>query len=627
MIIWANLQFTGSKPLYIASYYCPPTNKPKSLEEMTKSLSIVMNKHCRSQPNIVIAGDFNFPDIDWNSCTTSNPNTASVHRKLLDMLLEHSLVQLVNQITRPISNSILDLIITTNAQLVTNIDSNPGISDHNLITFNINMKPKRQIKPSRKLYNFNKVDTDQLKQRVKQFTEEFLLSDPSRNSVDTNWSKIRDNLYDILNACVPSKWSKAKRHLPWISTNLKRQMRKRDRLYRKAHKLQNNKAWHEFRQFRNHVAKAVHRARCNYMYVNSVIGASLAVKPKTFWSYVKLMRTENLGIPTLRSTTKLCTTDKDKAETLNEYFQSVFTQEADQNIPDNGNSPYHSTPNIVIHVGIPGVEKQLAALNPSKACGPDELPPKLLKSVAHEIAPALAFLFQQSYNTGIIPTQWKRAIVTSIYKKGPKSDPSNYRPISLTCICCKVMEHIILSHIAKHLNDNNILLDSQHGFREKLSTATQLISVTHDWALTLHNRGQTDVIFLDFSKAFDKVPHHHLSTKLQFYGIRGRTVNWIRAFLSDREQAVSVNGTFSSWGRVTSGVPQGSVLGPVLFLLYINDIQDQVQSTMRLFADDSVIYRKICCQEDHFKLQQDMAVLADWSTKWLMHFNIKNVQL
>ena len=212
-----------------------------------------------------------------------------------------------------------------------------------------------------------------------------------------------------------------------------------------------------------------------------------------------------------------------------------------------------------------GVVKQLMQLNPSKANGPDEIPPKLLKLIAHEIAPALSFVFQQSYYSGAVPSQWKEALVTSIHKSGDKSDPSNYRPISLTCICCKVMENIILSHISKHIAANNILADTQHGFRQGLSTTTQLISVTNDWSQSLQKRSQTDAIFLDFQKAFDRVPHERLYTKLQYYGITGDSVNWIRSFLTDRKQAVVVDGTQSLWTDVTSGVTQGSVIGPTPF--------------------------------------------------------------
>ena len=231
-----------------------------------------------------------------------------------------------------------------------------------------------------------------------------------------------------------------------------------------------------------------------------------------------------------------------------------------------------------------------------------------------ELAPALTILYQQSIDTGEVPVQWRQAIVaivTAIYKKGAKSDPSNYRPIFLTCLCCKMLEHIVLSHVAKHLSQKNILLDSQHGFRARLSTVTQLITSVHDWATTLEHRGQTDVILLDFSKAFDKVSHHHLSVKLDFYRIRGSTQRWINAFLANRQQAVSVNVRHSPWGKATSGVPQGSVLGPALFLLYINDIQDNIHSQIRLFANDSIIYREIKDHDDHLILKQDLQILAE----------------
>lgn len=179
-----------------------------------------------------------------------------------------------------------------------------------------------------------------------------------------------------------------------------------------------------------------------------------------------------------------------------------------------------------------------------------------------------------------VASEWSQALITAVFKTDNKSNPANYRPISLTCICCKVMEHILLSHMAKHLSTNNILIDEQHGFRKRFSCDTQLISTIHDWAKTINMRKQTDVVLLYFRKAFDSVPHERLLTKLDYYGIR--------LFLSNRSQFVSVNGTHSSAKPVISGVPQGSILGPVLFLLYINDVSTNSQSSLRLFADDCV---------------------------------------
>ena len=218
---------------------------------------------------------------------------------------------------------------------------------------------------------------------------------------------------------------------------------------------------------------------------------------------------------------------------------------------------------------------------------------KLLKLVAEELAPALTIIFQQCYDLSSTTKDWNAAIVMLIFKKGLKSDPSNHRPISLTCICCNIMQHTMLSHIAKHIAKNNIIINEQYGSRNKLSTITQLINTTTDWANTLNNKCQTDIIFPDFSKALDKISHKLILSKLHYYSIRNHTLSWIGAFLSNSTQTTVVNGVHSSYVEVTSGVPQGSVLGPMLFLLYINDINNAIKSQIKLFADDSVLYRSI----------------------------------
>ena len=274
-----------------------------------------------------------------------------------------------------------------------------------------------------------------------------------------------------------------------------------------------------------------------------------------------------------------------------------------------------------LDIGLTGVIRQLQGLNCNKASGPDNIPARFLHDYAIELGPMLHFICKQSYNSSVLPSDWKNALVTGIYKNGTKSSPENYRPVSLTCICCKIMEHIILSHISKHLAENNIIIDEQHGFREKLSCETQLIQATHDWAEVLNRGGQTDVLILDFSKAFDKVPHHRLSLKLDFSGIRGKTLQWINNFLTGRMQSVVVNGAHSKWYAVTSGVPQGSVLGPTLFLAYINDIVSGVDSTIRLFADDSILYREINSKDDQLILQKDLQKVFDWASLWQMRFN------
>ena len=182
---------------------------------------------------------------------------------------------------------------------------------------------------------------------------------------------------------------------------------------------------------------------------------------------------------------------------------------------------------------------------------------------------------------------------TAIFKKGEKYQPSNYRPVSLTCICCKIQEHILTSSILKHLDEYDILTDCQHGFRARRSCETQLLTLANELVSGLDKRQQHDLIVLDFSKAFDRVPHERLLRKMDHYGVRGSTLEWIRAFLTDRVQQVTVEGATSDSIQVLSGVPQGTVLGPLLFLVFINDLPDCVESRIRLFADDCILYRCI----------------------------------
>ena len=190
-----------------------------------------------------------------------------------------------------------------------------------------------------------------------------------------------------------------------------------------------------------------------------------------------------------------------------------------------------------------------------------------------------------------------------IFKKGDRLQPINYRPISLTSITCKMLEHIITSNIMQHLDKHNILHDAQHGFRKNRSTETQLIQLIDNLAHNIDNRVQTDAILLDFQKAFDKVPHQRLLHKLTYYGISPQALNWVQSFLTNRTQQVLLAGNMSSPINVTSGVPQGSVLGPILFLIYINDLPDYIQnnSTVKLFADDTIIYHPITNQQDSIK--------------------------
>ena len=274
-----------------------------------------------------------------------------------------------------------------------------------------------------------------------------------------------------------------------------------------------------------------------------------------------------------------------------------------------------------IKVTTEGVQKLLEHLDPKKAIGPDMIPTVILKEFADIVAPILRAIFQQSLDSGKVPSDWKQANITAIYKKGNKQDPANYRPVSLTSVSCKVLEHIVYRQIMDHLDRHDILVDYQHGFRRQRSTETQLVLTIQDLAKSLDQQSQVDILILDFSKAFDTVAHRRLLRKLNHYGVRGNAYKWITQWLLERRQRVVVDGETSSNEEVISGVPQGTVLGPLMFLLYINDIGHNISSSIRLFADDCLLYREIRTAQDSINLQKDLDHLTTWAKDWQMSFN------
>ena len=247
--------------------------------------------------------------------------------------------------------------------------------------------------------------------------------------------------------------------------------------------------------------------------------------------------------------------------------------------------------------------------------------PRVLKELKGCLSESLADIFTRSMATAEVPDEWKIANVTGIYKKGGREIGGNYRPISLISVVCKTMERIIRDTLVDYLEHHQLILPTQHGFRQRRSCLTNLLEF---FGLVYQDYDEckaVDLIYLNFQEAFDKVPHERLLLKVASLGIRGNLQHWIRSWLSGRRQRVCIGQACSEWVPVTSGIPQGSVLGPVLFLIYVNDIDTGITSRISKFADDTKLCKRVDKPELRLQLQEDINKLAEWSDRWMMPFN------
>ena len=310
----------------------------------------------------------------------------------------------------------------------------------------------------------------------------------------------------------------------------------------------------------------------------------------------------------------------DKANTLNDFFHIVFTQD-DGNLPNFDKSTDQTMPLQIFEVS--DVRHALSSTKNSNSPGPDGCPPCFLK-----LFPELCFPLTDLYNLFMqqcsVPLSWKEANIIPIYKgKGSKMDVANYRPISLTNVFCKNIEKLVCDKLLMFLDQNNLFSTAQAGFRPGHSTLSQLPRNKSLLLDSFNNRQCTDAVYTDMSKAFDSISHKKLLYKLAAYGVHDNVCKWIESFLSSRRQRVLVNGCVSEWKPCTSGVPQGSVLGPLLFLIYINDLPDHIHhSSILLYADDAKLLKYISNRLDCTLFQQNINSLSRWCSTWQIHLNI-----
>ena len=613
---WCVIKVGKNDRLLLGGIYRSSSGTDENNENLLQLLNFVMSLNCKY---VMVLGDFNYPEISWDTWNT-NRNVNHNSFKFLECLRDNYLYQLIEKPTRVRegqAQNVLDLLITNKDDWVSNIEylDQLGASDHvqlmikcdcSLQRTNINVSKRQYYKGNytKAREDFMLVDWSKLDSLEVQDSFDFICEE-IKTCTENNVPVFKKNNYTI---------KKPK----WMDKHCVIAVRKKYKAWQLYLHSRTRRNYHHYCICRNQATKAVRFARKRY---EKGVADLVKENPKAFWSYVNSKTRMRSGISDLKDENgTMCSGDADKANILNNFFASVFTKEGDSAIKDITPKTLDSLHEI--NVGIDKVKKLLQGLNPTKSCGPDECHPRMLKESAESLSVPIHQLFTKSLQSGVLPRQWKEANVTCIFKKGDKSSPGNYRPVSLTSVLCKTLEKVVREAIMTHLNNNNLLSDCQYGFRQNRGCILQLLKVVDEWSKDIDENKQIDCIYLDFRKAFDTVPHKRLLKKLESFGITGTVLKWLEDFLSNRQQRVVVNGTFSNWKPVLSGIPQGSVLGPVLFIIFINDLPDYVKCICKLFADGTKLYKAISCRYDQQLLQVDLFQCCDWSDDWLLLFNI-----
>jgi len=313
------------------------------------------------------------------------------------------------------------------------------------------------------------------------------------------------------------------------------------------------------------------------------------------------------------------TDSNEMANILQSQFSSVFSDPTAPHVRD----PDFVVPDIEqplrdneLALCEEDILKAINQIPSNSACGPDGIPVVLLKNCDSELVSPLMIIWSESMDSGVVPQFYKETFVTPLFKKGNRTLASNYRPVALTSHVIKIYERVLRQKMVAFIETNGILGDNQHGFRSGRSCLTQLLGHYDDIMNGLINDKDVDAIFLDYAKAFDKVDHRLLLLKLERYGFNEKIVKWVESFLSNRTQHVVVNGALSLAAIILSGVPQGSVLGPLLFILFINDMESCVNhSKIRFFADDTRMLKHISSCEDTVELQEDLDNVIQWARR------------
>ena len=598
-------------------------------------ITVDMNKY-----KILINGDFNFPFIDWKSTEIEEEDGSYIIRfgrtgseqqqanRLLNIANKCFLTQVINQTTR--GDNILDLcFFNAEENIKSIITSETNLSDHNLIEIKIegtllHQINRRTIERPSELISFMDLNFFDKKIDWKKINESIS---------DVNWSQLLENagntsqfkiLFDntLLKIC--------KDNIPMRRKNkLRSRFHKRRRTFMKKRTILVNRLKTEtetrkidvINENLNRIEREIMKSHeAEREYNENIAVKNIKCNSKYFFSYAARFSSSRASIgPFIDENGEIENNGKQMSEMLSKQYKKVFSSPK-ENINHISDDNYPELEDMSITYR--HVEEAIDELKTNSAAGPDGIPAILLKKCKLAISRPIVVLWKKSFESSDIPAALKHATICPIHKGGNRTDPANYRPVSLTSHVIKIFERIIKKEIVKHLETNEIINENQHGFRSKRSTTTQLLEHFDSIMSSLCEGFNVDVIYLDFAKAFDKVDHGILLQKMHNIGIRGKIFRWIREFLKERTQSVIVKGNCSEPVKVISGVPQGTVLGPILFIIMANDLNNNCHHTCTsYFADDTRVVAKIEDEQNVENVQIDLNNIYDWALNNNMMFN------
>ena len=579
---------------------------PNSTKENNDLLCKIVEE---SVPNTIIIGDFNFPQIDWSDGTGDSKS-----RNLINVADNKFLTQIVNFPTHQRGN-ILDIALTDIPDKILNVENigNLGSSDHCLIQIDV-------------MFNCNFIKTSELSLDWKNAKEEDLRNffsnidwNLSMSNMDTDqaWQFFTKKIEEGTKQFIPTVPRRSKNNPCWITPKVKKLSRKKQKMWKKYMNNRCEATFNDYKKIEKDLKRTVRNSKRKY---EKKIAKS--TNKKKFNSYVKSKVSNRVPIGPLKVGNKVITDAAEAAEILNKTFCDVFTIEDTSYIPVMQDLNCTNWVNN-IHFCKDKISKKIEKLEDSSSPGPDGISARILKKFGPLLSIPLATIYNKSMQEGTVPDDWRCANVTPIFKKGKKADPGNYRPVSLTSIPCKLMESLIKDTIMDHLIDNELILSSQHGFMSRKSTVTNLLDFFEYVTKEVDNGNPVDAIYLDFSKAFDRVPFERLLSKLKSHNVGGNVHKWISNWLHNRKQRVVINGQSSGWEEVLSGVPQGSVLGPLCFIVFINDLDLSAVNidAINKFADDTKVGHVVKDNVDQLSLQTCLNELSKWAARWGMKFN------